>query len=217
MTPQNYGTSDAAGLLITALLVQPAEVNGTGTTSSPNGAVQHTMRFTIQQLNGYWDWPATDRSNDTPCFTGANGTGSQLSFGELSQSSSTAVSCWNSYYNQAWGPAYGVIFRLKASVYSSLPACFATSPQAKIIATGLAQYGMISADGGADGGLIGTPDTLWNDADLACLKQLTLANFEPVNVSSLQAVSNNSFATTPAGGVSSTLGAVTLSGAPTVH
>jgi hypothetical protein len=33
--------------------------------------------------------------------------------------------------------------------------------------------------------LIGTPDTRWNDSDLACLGNLTLSNFEPVNVSSI--------------------------------
>ena len=46
-------------------------------------------------------------------------------------------------------------------------------------------YGIILADNGISGGLIGTPDSRWNDADLACLKALTLADFEPVNVSSL--------------------------------
>lgn len=35
------------------------------------------------------------------------------------------------------------------------------------------------------GGLIGTADARWNDSDLECLTSLTLANFEPVNVSSL--------------------------------
>jgi len=42
--------------------------------------------------------------------------------------------------------------------------------------------------------LIGTPDARWDDADLSCLMSLILADFEPVNVSSL-IVSNNSGAT----------------------
>jgi hypothetical protein len=41
------------------------------------------------------------------------------------------------------------------------------------------------ADNGSSGGLIDTPDVRWNDSDLACLTNLTLSDFEPVNVSSL--------------------------------
>jgi hypothetical protein len=43
--------------------------------------------------------------------------------------------------------------------------------------------------------LIGTPDSRWNDDDLSCLTNVTLADFEPVNVSSLM-VSADSGATT---------------------
>jgi hypothetical protein len=86
------------------------------------------------------------------------------------------------------GPA-GEIYRLKASV--ATPACAATSPQAAIIITGFRNYGIILADNGMSGGLIGTPDARWNDNDLECLSSLTLGDFEPVNVSSLM-VSNDS-------------------------
>jgi hypothetical protein len=86
------------------------------------------------------------------------------------------------------GPA-GEIYRLKASV--ATPPCAASSPQAAIIITEFRNYGIILADNGMTGGLIGTPDARWNDNDLSCLKSLTLANFEPVNVSSL-IVSNDS-------------------------
>jgi hypothetical protein len=89
------------------------------------------------------------------------------------------------------GPA-GEIYRLKASVPN--PSCASTSPQAAVIITALRDYGIILADNGASGGLIGTPDARWNDDDLACLKSLTLADFEPVNVASL-IVSNDSGAT----------------------
>ena len=65
------------------------------------------------------------------------------------------------------------------------PACAATSPQAAIIITGFRNYGIILADNGDSGGLIGTPDARWNDTDLSCLTSLTLQDFEPVNVSSL--------------------------------
>ena len=62
------------------------------------------------------------------------------------------------------------------------------------ILTAMKQYGIILADNGSSGGLIGTPDSRWNNNDLACLRNFTLAQFEPVNVSSLQ-VSANSGAT----------------------
>jgi hypothetical protein len=86
----------------------------------------------------------------------------------------------------------GEIYRLKASVPT--PSCASMSPQANVIITGFRNYGIILADNGDTGGLIGTPDTRWNDSDLSCLSQLTLADFEPVNVSSLM-VSSDSGAT----------------------
>jgi hypothetical protein len=88
--------------------------------------------------------------------------------------------------------ASGEIYRLKASV--ATPSCAATSPQAGIIITAFRNYGIILADNGSSGGLIGTPDARWNDIDLACLRSLTLSEFEPVNVSSLM-VTNDSGAT----------------------
>jgi hypothetical protein len=86
----------------------------------------------------------------------------------------------------------GEIYRLKAPIAD--PPCASTSPQAAIIITGLRNYGIILADNGGSGGLIGTPDARWNDDDLRCLRSLTLADFEPVNVSSLM-VSTDSGAT----------------------
>ena len=85
----------------------------------------------------------------------------------------------------------GEIYRLKVSVAD--PPCSETSPQAAIIITALRDYGIILADNGSSGGLAGTPDARWND-DLRCLRSLTLADFEPVNVSSLM-VSESSGAT----------------------
>ena len=88
--------------------------------------------------------------------------------------------------------AAGEIYRLKASV--ATPSCGATSSQAAIIITGFRNYGIILADNGMSGGLIGTPDARWNDTDIQCLTSLTSNDFEPVNVSSL-VVSSDSGAT----------------------
>lgn len=182
LTPQGMGTSDAAGLPVAPLLVNADEVIGAGTPTAPNGTVQHPIRFTLNHMVNYWVWPATETAGVGSCTATSGGTIPTES--EISQSSPPA-SCTMS------GPA-GEIYRLKASV--TTPACAATSPQAAIIITAFRNYGIILADNGDSGGLIGTPDARWNDSDLACITSLTLSDFEPVNVSSLM-VSNDSGAT----------------------
>jgi hypothetical protein len=182
LTPQGQGTSDAAGLPVGPLLANADEVIGTGTSSAPNGTIQHPIRFTLNHMLNYWVWPATETAGVGSC-TESNGD-SIPTESEISQSSPPA-SCTMS------GPA-GEIYRLKASV--ATPSCAATSPQAAIIITAFRNYGIILADNGDSGGLIGTPDARWNDNDLSCLTSLTLGDFEPVNVSSLM-VSNDSGAT----------------------
>ena len=178
LTPQGQSTSDAAGLPVGPLLANADEVIGTGTPTAPNGAVQHPVRFTVNHMLNYWVWPSTESAGVGSCTL--NG-GTIPTESQISQSSPPA-SCTMT------GPA-GEIYRLKASV--ATPACAATSPQAAIIITGFRNYGIILADNGMSGGLIGTPDARWNDTDLECLTSLTLADFEPVNVSSL-IVSNDS-------------------------
>lgn len=179
LPPEGLGTSDAAGLPVAPLLVNADEVIGTGTPTTPNGTVKHPIRFTVNHMLNYWVWPATHTAGVGSCMT-SSGT-SIVVMSEISQSAPPA-SCTFS------GPA-GEIYRLKAS--AATPACAATSPQAAIIIQGFRNYGIILADNGGSGGLIGTPDARWNDSDLGCLRSLTLADFEPVNVSSL-IVSNTS-------------------------
>ena len=179
LTTQGQGTSDAAGLPVGPLLVNADEVIGTGTPSAPNGAVQHPVRFTLNHMLNYWVWPATETAGVGSCTQSGGGTIPVES--EISQATPPA-SC-------TMTGAAGEIYRLKASV--ATPACAATSPQAAIIITGFRNYGIILADNGDSGGLIGTPDARWNDADLECLTSLTLSDFEPVNVSSLM-VTNDS-------------------------
>jgi hypothetical protein len=177
LTPQSGGTSDAAGLPVGPLLVNADEVIGTGTPSSPNGAVHHPVRFTLNHMLNYWVWPSTQTAGVGSCNSG----GSTISTASMISQASPPTSCTMS------GPA-GEIYRLKASV--ATPSCASTSPQAAIIITGFRNYGIILADNGMSGGLIGTPDARWNDTDLTCLTSLTLANFEPVNVSSLMVSSD---------------------------
>ena len=181
LTPQGNGTSDAAGLPVAPLLVNADEVIGTGTPTAPNGAVQHPVRFTLNHMLNYWVWPATETAGVGSC---SNGGTSIPTESEIPQSS-PPTSC-------TFTGAAGEIYRLKASV--STPSCAATSPQAAIIIAGFRNYGIILADNGMSGGLIGTPDSRWNDTDLQCLTSLTLSDFEPVNVSSLM-VNNDSAAT----------------------
>ncbi len=182
LTPQGDGTSDAAGLPVAPLLVNADEVIGTGTPGSPNGMVLHPTRFTLNHMLNYWVWPATETAGVGSCT--AAGGGSIGTESQISQSAPPA-SCTMT------GPA-GEIYRLKASV--ATPPCASVSPQAAIIITAFRNYGIILADNGQSGGLIGTPDARWNDDDLSCLSSLTLSDFEPVNVSSL-IVTNDSGAT----------------------
>jgi hypothetical protein len=182
LTAQGQGTSDAAGLPVGPLLVNADEVLGTGTPTTPNGTVQHPIRFTVNHMLNYWVWPATQSAGVGSCT--ASGGGSIATESEISQATPPA-SCTMT------GPA-GEIYRLKASI--ATPACAASSPQAAIIITAFRNYGIILADNGDSGGLIGTPDARWNDTDLSCLTNLTLGDFEPVNVSGLM-VTNSSGAT----------------------
>ena len=182
LTPQGMGTSDAAGLPVAPLLANADEVIGTGTPTSPSGTIQHPIRFTLNHMLNYWVWPATQTAGVGSCTAAGGGTIPTES--EISQSSPPA-SCTMS-------GAAGEIYRLKASVPT--PACAATSPQAAIIITAFRNYGIILADNGDSGGLIGTPDARWNDNDLSCITNLILSDFEPVNISSLM-VSNDSGAT----------------------
>jgi hypothetical protein len=182
LTAQGMGTSDAAGLPVGPLLANADEVIGTGTPSAPNGTIHHPIRFTLNHMVNYWVWPATQTAGVGYCVASD---GSDIPVeSEISQSA-PPESCTMS------GPA-GEIYRLKASVPT--PSCAATSPQAAILITAFRNYGIILADNGDSGGLIGTPDARWNDNDLSCITNLTLGDFEPVNVSSLM-VTNDSGAT----------------------
>jgi hypothetical protein len=181
LTPQGNGTSDAAGLPVGPLLANADEVIGTGTPTAPNGTIQHPIRFTVNHMLNYWVWPATETAGVGSCNQGSSTIPTES---EISQSS-PPTNCTMT------GPA-GEIYRLKASV--ATPSCASTSPQAAILITAFRNYGIILADNGDSGGLIGTPDARWNDDDLSCIRNLTLGDFEPVNVSSLM-VSNDSGAT----------------------
>lgn len=181
LTPQGNGTTDAAGLPVAPLIVNADEVIGSGTPTTPAGTVKHPIRFTLNHMLNYWVWPATMTSGVGTCSSSSGTISTQT---QISQSA-PPTSC------NVTGPA-GEIYRLKASV--ATPGCASSSPQAAIIITAMRNYGIILADNGDSGGLIGTPDARWNDADLSCLTSLTLSDFEPVNVSSL-IVSNDSGAT----------------------
>jgi hypothetical protein len=133
-------------------------------------------------LNAYV-WPATAHAGVGSC------TGGYEDSNRMLKQSDPPSSCTQS------GPA-GEIYRLKASVET--PACAARSPQSAIIIEGFRNYGIILADNGISGGLIGTPDSRWNDADLACLQSLKLNDFEPVNVSGIIVDAASSYQTTGA-------------------
>ena len=173
------GTADAAGLPIAPLLVNADEVIGSGTSAAPNGAVQHPIRFTLNNTLNYWVWPGTASAGVGSCSDAGGALYNTRT--RLPQDAPPATCSMT-------GPM-GEIYRLKAS--APTPACAASSPQAAIIITAMRRYGIILADNGLSGGLIGTPDTRWNDRDLACLTSIALSSFEPVNVSGLMTVNGS--------------------------
>ena len=78
-------------------------------------------------------------------------------------------------------PPMGLRVRLKASVDTS-----SFGPQSRVILAALKRYGMILADNGSPWFVTGAPDGHWNDDELHALHQLTGADFEVVDTSTLQ-------------------------------
>jgi hypothetical protein len=78
-------------------------------------------------------------------------------------------------------PPMGLRVRLKASVDIS-----GFGPQPRVILAALKRYGMILADNGSPWFVTGAPDGQWNDDELHALGQLTGADFEVVDTSTLQ-------------------------------
>jgi hypothetical protein len=75
----------------------------------------------------------------------------------------------------------GTRLRLKAGVDVSR-----FSPTNQVILQALKTYGMFLADNGSNLFVSGAPDSRWDDADLANLRQITGSDFEVVDESSLE-------------------------------
>ena len=71
-------------------------------------------------------------------------------------------------------------------------------PQARVIAQGLRDYGMVLSDSSANFALRGTPDARWNRQDLDTLRALTAADLEVVDVRGI-IVSTDSMEVRPPG------------------
>jgi hypothetical protein len=78
-------------------------------------------------------------------------------------------------------PPMGLRLRLKASVDIS-----GFGPHAQVVLTALKHYGMILADNGSPWYISGVPDRRWDDNEFHKLQQLTGADFEVVDTSSLR-------------------------------
>ena len=170
MLPQDNGSTDAAGLPILPLLWNYDEVAGGCAAGAECGVVKHPGRLTLNHTLNYHVWPATAQSGLGAC-TGGYEDGNKL----ISQSD-PPTSCGTS------SAPMGEIYRLKSS--SASPASCVGHPQAQVLITAMRNYGLIVADNGITGGVVATADSRWNDSDLACLTDLHLTDFEPVNVSS---------------------------------
>jgi hypothetical protein len=205
------GSTDAAGLPLAPLLLNYDEVAGGCAVGSECGVVKHPVRFTLSNTLNYHVWPATTQAGlgRGSCSSGGyqDPTGDYL----LAQASTTGNSS-NGYgpptCSGYTGPGsllnpMGEIYRLKSSVTE--PAACSSNPALHIIFTGFQNYGIILADNGETGAVIGTPDTRWPvyTTVTSCIGALTLADFEPVAVDSLAVnfitSSQTTSGTTPAG------------------
>ena len=92
---------------------------------------------------------------------------------------------WASSDTSADAPPMGLRLRLKADFdISGYPA------DDQVILTCLKKYGLILADNGSAIFITGTPDSRWNNDDLALLKQVTAADFDVVETGTVYTPSN---------------------------
>jgi len=90
-------------------------------------------------------------------------------------------------------PPQGAWLRLRSDADLS-----GLGPQAKVIAVGMQTYGTILSDTGPGFRLRGSPDSRWDDDDLATLSGLTAGDFEVVDPSAIL-VSEDALAVRPPG------------------
>jgi len=92
---------------------------------------------------------------------------------------------WASSNTSTSAPPMGLRLRLKADFdISSYPA------DDQVILTCMKNYGLILADNGSAIFITGTPDSRWNNDDLALLKQVTAADFDVVDAGTVYTPSN---------------------------
>jgi len=92
---------------------------------------------------------------------------------------------WASSNTSSSAPPMGLRLRLKADFdISSYPA------DDQVILTCLKTYGLILADNGSAIYITGTPDSRWNNDDLALLEQVTAADFDVVDTGTVYTPSN---------------------------
>jgi hypothetical protein len=99
---------------------------------------------------------------------------------------------WASSNTSANAPPMGLRLRLKADFdISGYPA------DDQVILTCMKKYGLILADNGSAIFITGTPDSRWNNDDLALLKQVTAADFDVVDTGTVYTPSNVPSGTSP--------------------
>jgi len=95
------------------------------------------------------------------------------------------ASHWASSVTDANAPPMGMRIRLKASFdISGFPA------DDQVLLTAMQHYGMILADNGSALYMSGTPDNAWSNNDLNLLKNLTVSDFEVVQLGEIYTPQN---------------------------
>jgi hypothetical protein len=168
---QDNGGINSAGIPLAPELLNYDEVAAGGQT--------HPVPFTLNHGLNRYVWPATSHGGGLGTCTGGHSDVNGLIV-QGTAGGGPPTSCTG-------GPAFGEIFRLKSSV--SNPCSSSTNPLSYAIIQGFYKYGIEFTDNGLSGYIELTTDSRWDttsaQTDLSCLNNLILANFEPVNVSSI--------------------------------
>jgi hypothetical protein len=175
--PLDQSNADNLGGPMAQVMWKVDDIIGSGTESSPTGALTYPQRLILNHTLHTFVWPATSSAGTGSC------TGGYSDINKMSLQQDPPTDCGGTNW------PIGEMVRLKASF--SLPSCAAGNPYAAILFNAMYQYGFILADQGNTASVTLSPDERWASianlaSALTCINSnVQLADLEGVNVSSL--------------------------------
>ena len=184
--PLPGATTDAAGLPVTANLLTYDEVAGGCPKGHECGVIRHAIRITVNHLSQFYQWPATASAPDLTANCPVPGSGLALhDIQPFDQEKPPTCFANGGPLTQAGQiiPIAGQILRLPLT--TAEPHACSSNPVNHIIFTALTDYGLIIADRGLSGALVGTKDHRWPDWGTlnSCLNAIRMGQLEVVHVS----------------------------------